>query len=316
MNQPQTCSPTGTWTAGAPCSGQTCYNGACTGVCAPGQVGCSGNAPESCNAMGGFTVGSPCTNQTCVSGACQGSCAPGQTNCDATNNYTQTCNASGGWADNTACTPQNKTCMGGACVGSCAPGQGQCTTVLQPQFCDAGAWQSGTQCAVSCGDGGVCNPPMCAAAADAAPSQCPSGDNCCTDPTTYAASCASSCTPPTSALDCTGNRGSDGGVPGGECPAGTVCYGILVTNGAGLIFPGCTFTSFTSSCQTSVPGENPPGVGTSCAPAGTPATFNLRLCNARADCAGDPRGTLCCSYNGSPVHWCTTNAGFVGTCIP
>jgi hypothetical protein len=65
-----------------------------------------------------------------------------------------------------------------------------------------------------------------------------------------------------------------------------------------------------------VPGENPPTVGSSCGTAGTPATFNLRLCNARADCAGDSHGTFCCSYAGSPVHYCTTSTGFGQTCIP
>jgi hypothetical protein len=112
---------------------------------------------------------------------------------------------------------------------------------------------------------------------------------------------------PTHAIDCVGNTGPN------QCPAGTVCYGVLQTNGGTI--PNCTPLSLTSHCAASVTGENPPGLGSSCGSAATPATFNLRMCNAKADCASDSNKN-CCNYNNEPVFWCAGSTLFTTSCKP
>ena len=74
--QPMTCTASCAWEAvGAPCMNQTCVDGACAGVCAPGQTECApspANAVQTCDATGNWTTATPCmAGQMCVSGACQ-----------------------------------------------------------------------------------------------------------------------------------------------------------------------------------------------------------------------------------------------------
>jgi hypothetical protein len=68
--QPLVCM-SGAWMAsGAPCSGQTCLQGACTGVCGAGQVQCDGQQPQACSAEGEWvSMGAPCAG-SCTNGAC------------------------------------------------------------------------------------------------------------------------------------------------------------------------------------------------------------------------------------------------------
>ncbi len=53
------------------CTNQTCVNGACQGVCAPGQKNCSGNTPQTCSNAGQWQSLTGCgTNTLCNAGAC------------------------------------------------------------------------------------------------------------------------------------------------------------------------------------------------------------------------------------------------------
>jgi formylglycine-generating enzyme required for sulfatase activity len=51
------------------CVDQTCVSGACTGVCAPGQVRCKGDVPQSCDSNGNWADGVLC-QAYCSQGAC------------------------------------------------------------------------------------------------------------------------------------------------------------------------------------------------------------------------------------------------------
>jgi hypothetical protein len=71
-NGVQTCGTTGNWSAAVACTNQACVNGACQGVCAPGQTQCStsGNGVQTCTSNGTWGSSVTCTNATCVAGAC------------------------------------------------------------------------------------------------------------------------------------------------------------------------------------------------------------------------------------------------------
>ncbi len=175
-NSVQTCTG-GQWGSTMACSSQTCVNGSCVGVCAPGQTKCDGstNSVQTCDSSGNWVDSTNCTttSQTCVqnsSGAtCTGACAPGQTDCS--NNWLQTCSTQGQWANATNCTtdapPQTCTCGSTcSCSGVCAPGQAECDPGGNNylQYCDGtGNWQDSFLCQYVCVAGqtacsGVCTP--------------------------------------------------------------------------------------------------------------------------------------------------------------
>lgn len=88
------------------CSDQTCYQGACAGVCAPGQNRCSDDRTlQTCSSMGTWT------SQTCPyactgaanSAACGGSCVPQTVQCGGTG--IQVCDSTGTLQLETSCSP-------------------------------------------------------------------------------------------------------------------------------------------------------------------------------------------------------------------
>lgn len=186
---------------------------------------------------------------------------------------------------------------GDAEAGSCVSGAMRCDG-LQPQSCGPGGWQSaGPPCPLACTGAGVCEAPMCRTLADGSTaSQCAAGQDCCNDSMSNEQTCAASCASPSAPLDCLGNTGND------QCAAGTLCCGTLVLVGGTV--GSCTAATLSSSCKSRC-AENLPGL--SCGSTQNPLTFTLRLCTAKADCAGDATRTNCCAYNDSPIHWCVAS---------
>jgi alpha-tubulin suppressor-like RCC1 family protein len=131
---------------------------ACTGVCTPGTLQCSGNGVQTCDANGSWTAPAQCINQACVVGACVGTCAPGSTKCSG--NGLSTCDATGTWSAPVNCAGQ--ACVSGTCVGVCEPGTKQCSG-NGVQICSAsGAWLPPANCinqtCVAGACAGVCAP--------------------------------------------------------------------------------------------------------------------------------------------------------------
>ncbi len=151
-----TCDDVGS-SLGAPQQCQyVCLAGACSGVCAPGAVRCSGQVPETCDASGQWAPAAACP-YVCSAGSCIGTCTPGEARCSG--QLPETCDASGNWQGSASCP---YVCSAGACTGSCQPGAVRCSGLV-PQSCDAsGQWQdSGAACAYVCAAGacsGVCTP--------------------------------------------------------------------------------------------------------------------------------------------------------------
>jgi hypothetical protein len=131
-----------------------------------------------------------CTNQTCVmsgnTAACAGQCSPTQTNpgiaCGNCGTNTQTCSASGTWADGTCtgqgCAPNatrscntygtqtcSSSCAWGACSCAltpvCAPNTTQCSGG-GVETCDAcGQWGTSVTCPGNlCANGACCGSPQ------------------------------------------------------------------------------------------------------------------------------------------------------------
>ena len=99
------------------CTNQTCFDGACTGQCAPGQKRCSNNGVETCTSVGTWSTPVTCVNQACVKGTCQGVCAPNPvpTRC-LDGNTPEYCDATGQYAKAPDCTGTKPVCLNGSCV--------------------------------------------------------------------------------------------------------------------------------------------------------------------------------------------------------
>jgi formylglycine-generating enzyme required for sulfatase activity len=67
----ETCS-NGYWTRQAYCLNQTCADGGCQGVCAPGQQQCTNGNLQSCDDQGQWGASWPCTTGACNPGSCAG----------------------------------------------------------------------------------------------------------------------------------------------------------------------------------------------------------------------------------------------------
>jgi formylglycine-generating enzyme len=152
--QPQECTAEGTWeNLGGACVDQACINGACVGVCSPGQSQCVNNDLEICsfNGLNGYI---DCEGRTCIAGQCAGSCGPGETLCS--DGGVSTCTADASWTAPVPCgcggSCLDGYCLGGAgcpkgvCSGCCTPGTMQCSgTGLQT--CDFTAtWKPAVPC--------------------------------------------------------------------------------------------------------------------------------------------------------------------------
>lgn len=159
-NTPQVCNALGNWEDQTPCStGEQCSGGVC--ACGNGDVRCYENTLQVCTESSWLDkLGGPCMNQACdvVKLACIGECAPNAKQCDLDGKTPQTCNESGEWVNEAACSVG---CAGGKCV-ECADGTPQCNG-QQPQACVNGQWQDkGNACdQQTCNDGacvGECAP--------------------------------------------------------------------------------------------------------------------------------------------------------------
>jgi hypothetical protein len=149
-------------------------NTVCDGSCAGASTACSyPNTTTSCGSASCSTAGYqgtgtcsagtcampdvvPCPNACVVgSGGCTGVCKLNQVQCSAAG-IPQKCNASGSWADQTACQ-SGYACSGGSCVCSspntqCPSG---CVNVLGSDANNCGS------CGHSCGSGGTCSAGLC-----------------------------------------------------------------------------------------------------------------------------------------------------------
>lgn len=159
-NTPQKCSPIGKWEDQTPCNAnEQCTGGVC--ACGNGDVRCYQNTLQVCTASSWVTKpGGACMNQACdlISQSCIGGCAPNAIQCDGDGKTPQTCNESGEWVNEAACS---FGCADGKCV-ECAEGTSQCNG-QQPQGCVNGQWQdNGSTCdQQTCSDGacvGECAP--------------------------------------------------------------------------------------------------------------------------------------------------------------
>jgi hypothetical protein len=93
----QTCDESGNWDPGLACTNQTCVNGACAGVCAPGQTKCSGNTQQACDGSGNWA-----TSTTCPVACCSGACVDTKTDVNNCGSCGATCGA--GYACGTSYT--------------------------------------------------------------------------------------------------------------------------------------------------------------------------------------------------------------------
>jgi hypothetical protein len=160
VTRASTCDGAGSCVSGAvvACTNQTCVSGACQGVCAPGQLRCSGNGVQTCTATGTWGAAVACLSQACLAGACTGSCSPGSTQCSG--NSVQACGSNGTWGTAVDCV--NKACVSGACQGVCAPDSTQCSGNGVQTCGSTGAWGTAADCGnkacVSNACQGVCAP--------------------------------------------------------------------------------------------------------------------------------------------------------------
>jgi len=143
----QMCEPNGEWKdiANGLCTDQTCVEGECMGVCAPGEKQCSGQQPQVCGPLGQWqALGPACVDTTCNAAECMGVCAPGGRCLGLT---PETCDATRQWAH--AEKPCPYQCSAGKCVTECTPGDFQCSENI-PQVCSTdGRWTN---------NGPVCDP--------------------------------------------------------------------------------------------------------------------------------------------------------------
>jgi hypothetical protein len=135
---------------------QTCIDGACAGICGPGETQCddASNGVDSCTSDGEWSAPMPCTGQTCIDGACSGVCAPGDLGCSGL--QPQTCDATGNWQNSGAACVSPDTCILGVCGTSAIPTT--CTQADGEIGCCGPDGQN-----YYCGDGVTVTPVMCAA---------------------------------------------------------------------------------------------------------------------------------------------------------
>jgi hypothetical protein len=116
--------------SGAASSGGSSGSGGGTsGECDVGAVQCIGNQRQTCVGEVWLDNGAPCPGW-CLNGACT-DCKPGERSC-ASDTQPRTCNSSGSWAFDAACSGTKPWCDNGSCFGLC---------------CNAGAYQ--TYCSAS-----------------------------------------------------------------------------------------------------------------------------------------------------------------------
>ena len=133
----ETCQSSGTWSAAAACTNQTCLGGACTGVCAPGQTACLGNGLETCQSNGTWSSATTCTTGvtnaigTCSTGMCTYACNGGYGACSGACVDEETDNANCGACAHSCGT--GGSCVAGACV--------TCSNVALPPSVDVDATQ-------------------------------------------------------------------------------------------------------------------------------------------------------------------------------
>jgi hypothetical protein len=193
--QPQRCGSNATWqNNGGPCTAQTCVQGACAGVCAPGQQECNGNNVWTCSGSGAYAESTTCA-QTCepsgTTASCTGctsdaQCSGATPSCNTTtatcvcvpgfglgpgscSTPTAHCSASGTCVEclsNTNCTGAAAECVNGSCVQSSAVDGGE----------DASEGDGGDDSGSSgvCVSAAACGSESCVSAAD-----CVSGQICC-----------------------------------------------------------------------------------------------------------------------------------------
>jgi hypothetical protein len=136
---------------------------------------------------------------------------------------------------------------------------------------------------------------------------CNSGEHCCVNAPTRAATCAATCAGGTYPVDCPGASG-----PGG-CGSQSCC-GTLVFDG-GQSTTNCYVPELTAACSDSC-NDNFPAALAACV-----GTYTVRLCTAAADCAAELNGNIYCCNFGSPpssFNWCVgaTPAGLANSCAP
>jgi hypothetical protein len=142
-----TCSSSGQWGAGQPCSAPNpvCLGGACV-PCSPSSTQCSGSGVATCGSNGQWGTAQACGGSTpvCNNGGCV-ACIPGSTQCcwqngntikcsssysEPSNIFSQTCNAQSQWVTTENCTsscPTLNTFVCDVCSGTsmCVPANPQ-----------------------------------------------------------------------------------------------------------------------------------------------------------------------------------------------
>ena len=113
--QKHICGPLGTWGAATPCT-FVCSGKTCGGVCTPGDTLCpTDTQKEICGGDGLWGTESTCPN-ACVGKTCGGTCVPGSARCNV--NTVQSCDTTGTWKDQTACSGGTPLCRSNQCATS------------------------------------------------------------------------------------------------------------------------------------------------------------------------------------------------------
>lgn len=189
------CDENGGWQVRETCT-SVCVNGACVGMCRPGDRRCGANQiPEACTPQGEWTPESPCPVLCAGQGQCT-QCTPQARRCSANSAMVEECKNDGsGYVDSQACADG---CQAGKC-NLCPPGAKTCSgTSLRSCRSNGSGWDEQT-CKPPVGGGGeaICTGDRCDVTC--APNRIKRGDRCACPGNTVA--CGGLCVPATETIE-------------------------------------------------------------------------------------------------------------------
>jgi hypothetical protein len=143
----QKCDTNGSWQTPQTCVNQTCFEGDCSGECAPSAAPrCkSGGGNEECGTDGEWDeVESAAECPVCIGDGVCVECATGSARCDTP--ATRSVCVGSMWGAPVPCA--NQTCVGDICTGECAPDQTECRPDGQYECNEDGEWELAEACAM------------------------------------------------------------------------------------------------------------------------------------------------------------------------